>query len=102
MVALTVEHTTCYICRDDFEYDVRSDNEDIKKHLPVLSKSCDHWFCHGCIIEEHFRLSGESGSVSKWIKCMVCRQNAAFCPSKPIYHRMLIDLLDRCIPVKEE
>lgn len=53
-VQLGQEHTTCSICLSKFSTDTDLNNKDnnITKHLPVLSassKSCDHYFCHGCI-----------------------------------------------------
>ena len=45
LVELTDEETTCSICCSKFSSDIGSTDDEIRKHLPVLSssKSCDHW-----------------------------------------------------------
>ena len=104
------EHVKCEICLTKYSTDVNSRSENVSKHLPVLSssKSCDHWFCHGCILKEQVRIADDhNGKVPKWIPCMICRAKTAFCPSEPKYHRMLIGLLEqtrwiRAPTVKEE
>ena len=85
-------------------------DDKIKKHLPVISassKSCDHCFCHGCILKQQASIAEESGRIPKWIPCMICRTKTAFCPSEPKYHRVLIDILKQArwtdmAEVKEE
>ena len=90
---------------------MNSNDPRIRRHLPVLSssKSCDHWFCQGCIEEQQRIIAGDTGKIPKWIPCMVCRTKTAFCPSEPKYHRMLIGLLEQAkwtevpaVTVKEE
>jgi len=98
LVELDDEHTKCGICVAKFSSDRDNNNPEIRKHLPVLSSSqrCDHWFCHGCILREQQRVAEESnGKISKWIKCMHCREKTSFNPAEPKYHRLLIDLLAR-------
>jgi len=96
-VHLSKEYTTCSICQTKYSTDMNNDDDDIKKHLPVLSassKSCDHCFCHGCILKQQAAIAEEKRiKVPKWIPCMVCRTKTAFCPSEPKYHRLLIDIL---------
>ena len=44
LVELTDEETTCSICCSKFSSDAGSADDEIRKHLPVLSSSrCDHW-----------------------------------------------------------
>ena len=96
---LSQEYTTCSICRSKYSTDINNDDDDIKKHLPVLSassKSCDHCFCHGCILKRQAAIAEENdGKIPRWIPCMTCRTMTAFCPSEPKYHRMLIDILKK-------
>ncbi len=41
-----------------------------------------------------------NGDVPEWITCLgSCTTENAFCPSKPKYHRLLINLLGNSIPV---
>mmetsp|Transcript_30900 Transcript_30900/g.50464 ORF Transcript_30900/g.50464 Transcript_30900/m.50464 type:complete len:297 (+) Transcript_30900:281-1171(+) len=102
IVVLTDGHKTCQICFNEFSFDMNSDDESIKRRLPVLS-SCDHRYCHGCVLNQQVtRAEGKHGRVPKRIKCMHCRKNAAFCPSEPKYDRQLIDLLNCSIPVRVE
>ena len=92
---LGYEHTHCSItCHSKFSTDLDSKVENIRKHLPVLSssKTCDHYFCHGCILKQQLELAEKSGRFRKWIPCMICRTNTAFCPSEPKYHRLLIGI----------
>lgn len=94
---LGYEHTHCSItCHSKFSTDTDSKDENIRKHLPVLSssKTCDHYFCHGCILRRQAAIAEENnGRVPKWIPCMVCNTKTAFCPSEPKYHRLLIDII---------
>ena len=95
-VQLGQEHTSCSICESKFSADTDSKDEKIQNHLPVLSssKTCDHYFCHGCILKQQAAIAEEnSGRVPKWIPCMYCKTKTAFCPSEPKYHRLLIDIL---------
>ena len=96
-VQLSQEYTTCSICLSKYSTDINNKDDNVKKHLPVISassKSCDHCFCHGCILKQQAAIAEENdGKVPKWIPCMVCRTKTAFCPSEPKYHRVLIDIL---------
>ena len=97
-VQLGYEHTHCSICHSKFSTDLDSRDENIHKHLPVLSssKTCDHYFCHGCILKQQAAIAEENGvRVPKWIPCMICKTKTAFCPSEPKYHRLLIDILKK-------
>ena len=104
------EHTSCSICLSKYSTDTKNKDNNITKHLPVLSassKSCDHCFCHGCILKQQASIAEESGRIPKWIPCMICRTKTAFCPSEPKYHRVLIDILKQArwtdmAEVKEE
>ena len=105
MVLLNDEHIICDICNYEFSFDRDTDNENIKMHLPVLSKTCGHWYCHGCILhDEAVEAESNNGIAPEWIPCLgLCTATKdAFCPRKPNYHIFLIDLLDRSIPVIEE
>jgi len=104
-------HTSCSICLSKYSTDINNKNDNVKKHLPVISassKSCDHYFCHGCILKQQASIAEDNdGKVPKWIPCMICRTKTAFCPSEPKYHRMLIDILKQAkwtdtVEVKEE
>lgn len=100
-VLLADEHKTCVICFEAFTTDTNSTDEKVRRHLPVLSKKCDHWYCHGCILESQAAKARRSnGEVPNRIQCLgSCTTKNAFCPSEPNYHRMLIDLLQRSITV---
>ncbi|EJK44894.1 hypothetical protein THAOC_36531, partial [Thalassiosira oceanica] len=97
LVELTAEETTCSICCSKFSSDTGNVDDEIRRHLPVLSSSrCDHWFCHGCIFREQLRVAEDNnGKIPKWLKCMTCREKTSFRPDEPKYHRLLIDLLGR-------
>jgi len=108
---LKYEHTHCSICTSKFSADLDSKDENIRKYLPVLSssKTCDHYFCHGCVLNQQTAIAEEnSGRIPKWIPCMICKMNTAFQPSEPKYHRLLIGILkqsewvDEAPKVKEE
>jgi hypothetical protein len=108
-VELDEEHTKCQICFTKFSTDTNNQDKDIRHLLPVSSESCDHYFCHGCITNQQVSIAeGRNGRVPKWIECMTCKTKTAFCPSKPRYHRLLIDLPTRAewfarpVEVKEE
>ena len=101
---LDEEHTKCSICLTEFSYDRDSQDSDSRQHLPVLSSSqrCDHWFCHGCILQEQQRVAeANNGKVPKWIRCMHCREKTSFNPAEPMYHRLLIDLLARAQKIRQ-
>ena len=94
---LKYEHTHCSICASKFSADLDSKDEKIRKHLPFLSassKTCDHYFCYGCILQQQAVIA-EKKQAPKWIACMVCKTKTAFCPSEPKYHRLLIDILKK-------
>ena len=94
---LNQEHTSCSICLSKYSTDINSKDESITKHLPVISassKSCDHCFCHGCVLKQQAAIAeGNDGKIPKWIPCMLTK--TAFCPSEPKYNRMLIDILKK-------
>lgn len=96
-VQLGPEHTSCSICHSKYSTDLNNRDDNIKKHLPVISassKTCDHFFCHGCVLKQQAAIAEKNDrKVSKWIPCMICRTKTAFCPSEPKYHWMLIDIL---------
>jgi len=98
-VQLDYDHIRCSICTSKFSADLDNKDEEIRKHLPVLSassKTCDHYFCHGCILKQQASIAEENnGKVPKWLPCMVCKTKTAFCPSEPKYHRLLIDILKK-------
>ncbi|KAL9187523.1 hypothetical protein ACHAXT_001626 [Thalassiosira profunda] len=102
MFLLNEDYTTCDICMERFSFDRNTEYDNVKKRLPVLSKSCDHWCCHGCVLKEQTRRAGlaEDGASPTWIPCMKCRSEDAFCPSEPRYDRRLIDMLSSSIPVR--
>jgi len=68
-VQLDYEHTHCSICPSKFSTDLDNKDENIRKSLPVLSssKTCDHYFCHGCILKQQLELAEKSGRFRKWI-----------------------------------
>ena len=110
-VQLSQEYITCSTCQSKYSTDINNKDDNIRKHLPVISassKSCDHYFCHGCILKQQASIAEENdGKIPKWIPCMTCRTMTAFCPSEPKYHRMLIDILKQArwtdmAQVKEE
>ena len=97
-VPIHSEHTDCGICASKYSADLDNEDDNIRKHLPVLSssKTCDHYFCHGCVLNQQTAIAEEnSGRIPKWIPCMVCKTKTAFCPSEPKYHRLLIDILKK-------
>ena len=58
-IQLGQEHTSCGICLSKYSTDTKNKDNNITKHLPVLSassKSCDHCFCHGCILKQQASL----------------------------------------------
>ena len=90
-------YTECTICYQKFSTDIRNEDENIRKHLPVLSSSrkCDHYFCHGCILKRQIAIAEENnGRVPKWIKCYYCNRKTSFCPSEPKYHTLLIEWIN--------
>ena len=104
VVVLTDEHKTCVICFEAFTTDTNSTDETVRRHLPVLSKKCDHWYCHGCILDSQAaKARGNNGEVPRRIQCLgSCTTKNAFCPSEPNYHRMLIGLLESSAPIVTE
>ena len=67
-------------------------------------EECVHWYCQGCLLRaQAAQAENNDGIVPKWIKCLGgCRMEDAFCPAEPVNNRLLIDLLDRSIPVIEK
>jgi len=105
VVVLTDEHKTCVICFEAFTTDTNSTDETVRRHLPVLSNKCDHWYCHGCILKRQSSLAKKNrdGEVPRRIQCLgSCTTKNAFCPSNPTYHRMLIGLLESSSPIVTE
>ena len=93
--------TACQLCSNEFGTDMYTMNEDDKKRLPVLG-SCNHVSCLGCVLKWQREAPKVRGRLRGSIDCMNCRKPAAFCPSKPQFHRFLIDLLSRNIPVSSD
>ena len=100
-VPLYENDTACQLCSNEFLTDMYTMNEDDKKHLPVLG-SCNHVSCLGCVLKWQREAPKVRGSLRGSVKCMICRKPAAFCPSKPQFHRFLIDLLSRNILVSSD
>jgi hypothetical protein len=93
--------TACQLCSNEFLTDMYTMKEDDKKRLPVLG-SCNHVSCLGCVLKWQREAPKVHGRLRGSIDCMNCRKPAAFCPAKPQFHRFLIDLLSRNIPVSSD
>ena len=100
VLALNETDVICTLCTEEFSTDLNSGNGEAKRRLPVLG-SCNHVFCHGCVLNQQSAIAeqSKSGRVSKRIKCMECQRASAFCPSEPKYDRNKIDFLSRYVPV---
>ena len=94
IVRLDQDHKQCGICYEAFTTDMESTDQNIREKLPVLG-SCGHYFCHGCIIRCR-TMVGSNGAVG----CPKCMKANQFVRGNPIHHRMLIDLLERALPVE--
>eukprot|EP00984_Skeletonema_dohrnii_P023108 scaffold12201_cov75-Skeletonema_dohrnii-CCMP3373.AAC.1 len=94
VVRLDQDHIHCGICYEAFTSDMESTDQNSREKLPVLG-SCGHYFCHGCIIRCR-TMVGSNGAVG----CPKCMKANQFVRGNPIHHRMLIDLLERALPVE--
>eukprot|EP00985_Skeletonema_marinoi_P024104 scaffold16520_cov151-Skeletonema_marinoi.AAC.5 len=94
IVRLDQDHKQCGICYEAFTTDMESTDQNSREKLPVLG-SCGHYFCHGCIIRCR-TMVGSNGAVG----CPKCMKANQFVLGNPIHHRMLIDLLERALPVE--
>ena len=104
VVVLNEEHKECGICCNAFSFDMSSTDDDVRRHLPVLS-TCGggHFYCLGCIRGRQVAIGEENdGVVPERIACMTCMEADAFNPSDPLYHRWLIDLLERQFPARND
>jgi hypothetical protein len=81
----------CQVCTNKYLPDV-----DAKK--PVVG-SCNHVFCHECVLQTARSRTSNGGTVPTRIDCMQCKAKDAFCPSAPLYEFRLIDWLKRSIPI---
>ena len=96
VAVLLTEHRECSICYESFSTDTSATDVNIKECLPVQSATCRHYFCHGCILRIHAQKATSSfGVVPERISCCYCSAEDAFCPTRPNYHWMLIDILQR-------
>jgi len=94
IVELDQDYIQCGICYEDFAADMNSTNLRTREMLPIMG-SCGHYFCHGCTIRWKVTVAGCNGS------CPKCSKANQFDLLNPIYHRMLIDLLQRARPVEK-
>jgi len=98
---LKEEHLVCPICGDNFSFNMNTDDDNVKRHLPVVGL-CQHKCCSGCILKQQVACAeNNGGDVPETIDCMECRRSGAFTPGLPNYHTLLIDLLEHSIPVRE-
>ena len=96
VAVLLTEHRECSICYESFSTDTGATDVNIKECLPVQSATCRHYFCHGCILRIHAqKATSNFGVVPERISCCYCSAEDAFCPTRPNYHWMLIDILQR-------
>jgi hypothetical protein len=94
IAVLLNEHMECSICLDTFSIDIGTTEAIIRKCLPIQSKVCHHYFRHGCIQKIQAPKADSNNDVEpERIPCYHCLGEAAFCPSRPNYHWMLIDFL---------
>lgn len=97
MVLLNDSELGCWNCGEDYTFDMNATEDDERNLLPVITTSCDHTCCHGCILKwQVARAETNNRPVAKRVPCMLCKKKSAICPSEPKYNRMLIDLLGRC------
>ena len=100
VAVLLTEHRECSICYESFSTYTDTADENIREKLPVQSRTCRHYFCHGCILRAHAqRATSRFGVVPERISCFYCSAEDAFCPTQPNYHWMLLDLLQRSTTV---
>jgi hypothetical protein len=55
-----------------FSPDVKSDD------APIMSQSCDHSACRGCVRQMYLQLVEKHGNTRKWVACPICRKSKAF------------------------
>mmetsp|Transcript_6554 Transcript_6554/g.10254 ORF Transcript_6554/g.10254 Transcript_6554/m.10254 type:complete len:269 (+) Transcript_6554:606-1412(+) len=94
VVELDQDYILCGICYEAFTTDLNSSNLRTRELLPVMG-SCGHYFCHGCTIRWKGTVAGRNCA------CPKCKKADQFDFLNPIYHRMLIDLLQRARPVEK-
>ena len=100
IAVLKEEHIVCPICGDNFSFNMNTDDDDVKGHLPVVGL-CQHKCCLGCILKQQAACAeNNGGDVRETVDCMECRRSGAFTPGEPNYHTLLIDLLEHSIPVR--
>ena len=93
---LLTKHRECSICYEPFSADTGATDENIIERIPVQSATCRHYFCLGCILRIHAqKATSNFGVVPERISCCYCSAEDAFCPTRPNYHWMLIDILQR-------
>jgi hypothetical protein len=56
----------------EFSPDVESDD------APIMSQSCDHSACRGCVRKMYLQLVEKHGTTRKWVACPICRKSKAF------------------------
>ena len=66
----------CPVCLDPFDSSLSDLHLKRDSNLPVRSAVCSHKLCCSCLT--HMQLASSSGSISKWLKCPLCKQNTAF------------------------
>jgi len=100
IAVLKEEHLVCPICGDNFSFNMNTNDDDVRRHLPVIGL-CQHKCCLGCILKQQDACAeNNGGDVPENVDCMHCRRVGAFTPGEPNYHTLLIDLLEHSIPVR--
>ena len=56
----------------EFSPDVKSDD------APIMSQSCGHSACRGCVRQMYLQLVEKHGTARKWVACPICRKPKAF------------------------
>ena len=98
-VVFNDEHTECGICFSAFSSDMPSTDDDVRRHLPVLS-TCGHCYCLGCVRDCQVAIGeGDDGLLPERIPCMKCRRADAFSPSQPTYDTRFIEWLEQSFPM---
>jgi ribosomal protein S16 len=63
----------CACCQTvEFSPDVKSDD------APIMSQSCGHSACRGCVRQMYLQLVEKHGNTRKWVACPICRKSQAF------------------------
>jgi hypothetical protein len=63
----------CACCQTvEFSPDVKSDD------APIMSQSCGHSACRGCVRQMYLQLVVNHGTKRKWVACPICRKSKAF------------------------